>query len=189
MRGRRLFRGIPRDRSGTAAVEFAMIVPVMLTMWLGMMQFAQYETVDAKTLMAAQSISDIVAQVGTWQAGQFSDIVSAANVVLAPLPPPPTGMTTPVTVDVVGVAYDSNNNPTYTSNGGWRCTSTGGPAKDPSVPLSLTAGLGSTGQMIILVTVKFAYQPAITYGVIGARTLSEQALNRPRLGSTIAQPC
>ena len=181
MRMLRFYSELARDRSGIAAVEFAMIVPVMATMWLGMVQFSQYATADAKTLMAAQSISNMVAQIGTWQTGQFNDIASAANDVLAPLP-----TANAITVDVVGVAYDSNSNPTMT--GGWRCTSAGGPAPDASVPLSLAAGLGSTGQMTILVTVKYAYQPTITYGVIGARTLSERSLNRPRLGP-IAKPC
>lgn len=181
MRMRRLCSGLARDRSGIAAVEFAMVVPVMATMWLGMVQFSQYATADAKTLMAAQSISNMVAQVGTWQTGQFNDIASAANDVLAPLP-----TTNAITVDVIGVAYDANNNPTLT--GGWRCTSTGGPPADTPAPLSAAAGLGTSGQMIILVTVKYAFQPTVTYGVIGARTLSERSLNRPRLGP-IAKPC
>jgi Flp pilus assembly protein TadG len=193
MRVPRFLSGLGRDRSGIAAVEFAMIVPLMVAMWLGMMQFYQYATADAKTLMAAQSISDMVAQISTWQAGQFNDIVSAANDVMSPLPTtnaltvPPTNA---ITVDVVGVAYDANNNPTAaTANGGWRCTTTGGPPADTPVNLSAAAGLGTTGQMIILVTVKYAYQPTVTYGVLGARTLSELSLNRPRLGSTIPAPC
>jgi Flp pilus assembly protein TadG len=170
------------DRSGVAAVEFAITLPLLLAMWLGMTQFSEYATADAKTLMAAQSVSDMISQTGTWQTGQFNDIVNAATQVMAPLP-----TSNALTVDVVGVAYDASNNPTLT--GGWRCTTSSGPAADATVPLSSANGLGSTGQIIIMVNVKYAYKPVVTIGALGAQTLSERALNRPRLGPQIAKPC
>ena len=167
---------------GVAAVEFAIVLPVLLAMWLGMEQFSEYMTADAKTLMAAQSVSDLTAQVGSWQTGQFADIVQAAPQILSPLPTSKT-----YTVDVVGVAYDDQNKPTLT--GGWRCVSAGGPAADAAVPLNLANGLGVKGQIIIMVNVKYAFQPKVTAGALGARTLSERAFARPRLGPQVASPC
>ncbi|HEV2676360.1 MAG TPA: TadE/TadG family type IV pilus assembly protein [Aliidongia sp.] len=185
-----LLRKLCRDRSGVAAVEFALVVPVLLVMWLGMEQFSELTTADSKTLMAAQSVSDMVAQVGAWQNGQFNDIVNAATQIMAPLP-----TSGALTVDVVGVAYDSSNQPTMT--GGWRCTSSGGPAADTTIPLSTAYGLGVSGQTIIMVNVKYAFQPAVSFQILtpavlaalGAKTLSERSFNRPRLGLQVAKPC
>lgn len=190
---RDLLQSLRKNRSGIAAVEFALVLPLLLIMWFGMEQFSEYATADAKTLMAAQSVSDMVAQIGSWQTGQFNDIVSAATQIMAPLP-----TSNVLTVDVVGVGYDANNAPTLSSQfGGWRCTSSGGPAADATVPLSLANGLGVNGQTIIMVTVKYAFVPSMTFdmlgssvlGALGAQTLSERAFNRPRLGLQIAKPC
>ena len=188
MSGLALFTGLRRDRSGVAAVEFALVVPLLLTMWLGMEQVSEYFTADAKTLMAAQSVSDLISQLPASDSGTFTDIADAATQIMAPL-----ATTGKITVDVVGVTYTTPTTPAT----GWRCTSTGGPAADATVPLSLANNLGSATQMAVMVNVKYTFQPAMTFGLlgsaiinaIGAQTLSERAFSQPRLVSQLAKPC
>jgi Flp pilus assembly protein TadG len=188
MAGRPLLARLRRDRSGVAAVEFALVLPLLLTMWLGMEQFSEYATADAKTLMAAQSVSDLISQLPASDTGTFTDIADAATQIMAPLP-----TSGKVTVDVVGVTYTTPTTPAT----GWRCTTTGGPAADATVPLSLADNLGSATQMAVMVNVKYAFQPTMSFGLlgtailnaIGAQTLSERAFSQPRLVSQLTKPC
>lgn len=181
------------DRSGIAAVEFALVLPFLMTAWLGMEQFSEYATADARTLMAAQSVANLTAQITPGQTNAFTDIAAAATQIMQL-----SSTSTALTVDVAGVAYDSGGHPTLT--GGWRCTTTGGPAPDASVPLAMATGLGSGTQVVVMVNVKYAFQPSISFGflgpaiqaALGTQTLSERSFAMPRLTQTTplsTSPC
>jgi len=51
-----------RDRSGIAATEFAVIVPLMLVMFFGVVEFSQGVAVDRKVTMVARTVSDLTSQ-------------------------------------------------------------------------------------------------------------------------------
>ncbi len=169
-----LSRLLRRDH-GIAATEFALVLPLMVAAWLGMAQLIQLSEAANKTSMAAQSLSDLAAQANP---PLFADAVNAAAQIYAPLP---TGSA--LTVDMVGITFNSGGTPTQQ----WRCTS--GSNADSTVPLNLANGLGNAGQSVIMVTVKYNFTPTITGGVLGPQTYTERSFNPPRLGSLPAQPC
>lgn len=51
-----------RDRSGIAATEFAFIVPLMLVMFFGVVEFSQGVAVDRKVTMVSRTLSDLTSQ-------------------------------------------------------------------------------------------------------------------------------
>ena len=51
-----------RDRSGIAAIEFAVIVPLMLVMFFGMVEFSSGVAVDRKVTLMARTLSDLTSQ-------------------------------------------------------------------------------------------------------------------------------
>ena len=51
-----------RDRSGIAAIEFAVIVPVMLVMFFGTVEFPPAIAVDRKVTLIARTLSDLTSQ-------------------------------------------------------------------------------------------------------------------------------
>src|ERR1700753_39497 len=51
-----------RDRSGIAAVEFAMILPVMLVLLFGTVEFSSGVEVDRKVNLIAHTLSDLTSQ-------------------------------------------------------------------------------------------------------------------------------
>jgi len=179
-------RSLPRrfvdDRSGLAAVEFALVLPVMLAGWLGMAQLAQVSMASTKAMMAAQSVGDLMSQEPSLS-GNFTDLVLAASQVLAPLPT----TSSVLTVDVVSVTFNSSNVPQL----GWRCTTgTGGDTTAAlNTAIASASGLGTSGQSVIMVTVTYSYTPTITGGIIGAQTFVERSFNKPRLALVIPQPC
>ncbi len=52
-----------RDRSGIAATEFAVIVPIMLVMFFGVVEFSSGVAVDRKVTLVARTMSDLTSQV------------------------------------------------------------------------------------------------------------------------------
>jgi Flp pilus assembly protein TadG len=176
---RSLFLGrFARDIQGIAASEFALTFPILLAAWLGMGQLGQLEQAAARTTMAAQSLSDLVADNYLASAPQLTDLVNAATQMLAPLP-----AGNALTVDVVSVLFDSQSAPTQA----WRCTS--GSNADVIVPLNLANGLGTFGQTVIMVTVTYSYTPTITGGILGGQTFVERSFNCPREPVTVNKPC
>ena len=162
--------------SGMAGIELALVLPLMVAGWLGMAELAQLSNASAKARMAAQSLSDLATQKNT---PTLTSLVAAAQQILSPLPT----NSSLLTIDVVGISYDSSGNAIQS----WRCSSPSG----LSTPVSLTAaaGLGSSSQGVIMVTVTYSYTPTVTGGALGSMTFSSTSLNTSRLGGLPAKIC
>jgi Flp pilus assembly protein TadG len=73
------------DRSGNAAVEFAVIVPVMLTMFFGTVEFSNGVAVDRKVTLVARALSDLVSQSpNTTSDTELENIFAASSAILSP---------------------------------------------------------------------------------------------------------
>ena len=162
--------------SGLAAIELALVLPLMVAGWLGMAELAQLTEASAKARMAAQSLSDLATQ-KTMPA--LTSLVTAAQQMLSPLPT----SSSLLTIDVVGVSYDSSGKAIQS----WRCSSPAGLSSP--VSLAAAAGLGSSSQGVIMVTVTYSYTPTITGGTLGSQTFTDTSLNTSRLGGLPAKPC
>jgi Flp pilus assembly protein TadG len=77
------------DRSGTAAIEFAIVLPGLLTLAIGCYEAANLILADLKLGAAAETASDLVAQtrVNTvLQSSDFTNITNAETQVMTPFP-------------------------------------------------------------------------------------------------------
>ncbi len=89
--GPRLAR-LATDRRGVAAVEFAVIVPVLLTMYLGLVQMTQGVIVDRKVTLLARTLADLTAQATKIPDIELNNIFEASRYVLQPIDPSPAKM-------------------------------------------------------------------------------------------------
>jgi len=55
-------RGLRRDERGIAAVEFAMVVPIMFFLLVGAVEFSQALTVDRRVTQSASATADLIAR-------------------------------------------------------------------------------------------------------------------------------
>ena len=62
LRMRRSALDLPGDRRGVAAIEFAMIVPLMLVLFFGTVEFSSGVAVDRKVTLMARTLSDLTSQ-------------------------------------------------------------------------------------------------------------------------------
>jgi len=51
-----------RDRSGVAAVEFALILPIMFLLYIGVVETTQYVSADRKAVIFSRALSDLTSQ-------------------------------------------------------------------------------------------------------------------------------
>ncbi len=74
------------DRRGVAAVEFALIVPIMLVLLIGSVEFNRIFTLDRKVGQAAASVADLVAQVSSISSSDLNDVLKISGAILDPYP-------------------------------------------------------------------------------------------------------
>src|SRR5713226_6001328 len=95
-------RGLLDDCRGIAATEFAVIVPVMLVLFFGVVEFSSGVAVDRKVTLMARTLSDLTSQSppptiqslsATVVDSDLQNIFTASISVMYPYPPPPTKVT------------------------------------------------------------------------------------------------
>jgi Flp pilus assembly protein TadG len=62
LRGRRCIADMLADCRGIAATEFAVIVPIMLVLFFGVVEFSSGVAVDRKVTLIARALSDLTSQ-------------------------------------------------------------------------------------------------------------------------------
>ena len=99
-------RRLLNDRSGLAAVEFAMIFPMMVVMFFGVLELSAAISVDRKATLVARTLSDLTSQMVSVANADLVSFGEAAKAIMTPYPGSPLiSSVTEVYVDsVTGVA-------------------------------------------------------------------------------------
>jgi Flp pilus assembly protein TadG len=163
-----------RDKRGVSAVEFAMLLPLMLTLYLGGVEVSQGISIDRKVTLTARTVADLVAQVATIDTAGVNAALGAATAIMAPYP----DGNAKVTVSVVDI--DANGNAKVK----WSSTK-GGTARAVGSSVSLPSALNVPSTSLVWGEASYNYQPAIGYVVTGNMNLTDQIYMRPRLSETI----
>lgn len=101
----RRVRAFREDLSGTSAVEFAFILPVMVVLYFGCVEISQAVSLNRKVTAASSAAGDLVAQASVITSGEMEDIWDAAEAIIAPYPIAPLEIVvTSVWIDEDGVA-------------------------------------------------------------------------------------
>jgi Flp pilus assembly protein TadG len=83
-----------RDQSGIAATEFAVIVPIMLVMFFGTVEFSSGVAVDRKVTLVARTLSDLTSQSpAAVDDSYLKNVFTASIAILAPYSATPTQAT------------------------------------------------------------------------------------------------
>ena len=80
-------RALLDDCRGIVAVEFAVIVPVMLVMYFGMEEFASAVAVNRKVTIVARTLSDLTSQSPSVQDADLANFAQTAKAILTPYDP------------------------------------------------------------------------------------------------------
>src|SRR3954469_22154443 len=83
-RFRRIAVRFAADRRGVAATEFVMIVPLMLTMFFGVVEFSSGVAVDRKVTLVARTLSDLTSQSLTVADADLTNFFAASVGIFTP---------------------------------------------------------------------------------------------------------
>jgi Flp pilus assembly protein TadG len=169
-------RRLARDDRGVSAVEFAMLLPLMLTLYLGTVEISQGIGADRKVTLTARTVGDLVAQVSTINNAEMTNALNAAAAVMAPFP------VSKLKVVVTSVSIDGNGKATVD----WSDT-LNGTARSKGSVVTLPTALVVKNTSLVWSEVEFSYTPTIGYVVSGTLTLKDQIYLRPRLSDKVAR--
>jgi Flp pilus assembly protein TadG len=179
-------RSLLKDCSGIVAIEFAVIAPVMLLMFFGVVEFSSGVAVDRKVTMVARTLSDLTSQSTTVQDTDLTNFGQTAKAILTPYQASPLKSSiTEVYVDATtlvarvqwskALQIDTSGNVSF-------ATATHAPKDVVTIP----AALKVAGTYLIWSEVSYLYKPTIGYVMAKAGvTLSDFTYTRPRQSSCV----
>ncbi|WP_188516045.1 TadE/TadG family type IV pilus assembly protein [Alsobacter metallidurans] len=175
------------DTRGVAAVEFALILPVMLVLYIGSVEVSQGLSADRKVVLLTRTLADLVTQNDTLNSTQVSQIMSAGTAVMSPM------AASPIEMRITSVAISDVSGKEATAC--WSQASTnwsGTPASafpkgyifnTIQVPTALRADPGTS---VVLAEVRYPYKPVMGYVITSTLTLSERIFMRPRIAAYVS---
>jgi Flp pilus assembly protein TadG len=174
-----LLTHLMRDRRGVSAVEFAMIVPLLILLYVGIAEIGNALTIYRRTSTVASTAADLTAQVKTVSTSDLNDIISAASSIIAPYSPDPLKLT------ISSVVADNNNNGKVTwshaNKGATRAVGSG---------YNVPAGLTEAGSSVIVAELTYDFEPIVgltTFFSPGAFQMKRTFYARPRKSLTITK--
>jgi Flp pilus assembly protein TadG len=187
-RARHFARRLVNDRRGVAAIEFAMIVPIMLVLFFGTVEFSSGVAADRKVSLMARTLSDLTSRSSSVSDSRLTDFFAASNAIMAPYVPPMYNATNG-TITELWIDPATGNAKVQWSKG----SIPRGQNSLVSIPSDLivkdSSGNIVPNQYLIFSEVSYLYTPAVGYvmGKAGV-TLSDVAYTRPRQTVCVIYP-
>ncbi|MFM9939634.1 MAG: TadE/TadG family type IV pilus assembly protein [Hyphomicrobiaceae bacterium] len=180
-----LLARLDRDDRGVAAIEFAMIVPIMFFLFVGAIEFSQALTVDRRVTQSASSTADLIARAPT-SGLTAAQVDSQLKIIEQLVEPYDLSL---LTVKIVSVKAQSvPGNPAATNYVvDWSRDNRGGtPYPRNTNYAGIPAGLLSAGESVIVAEATYNYQPIIfKYFISSAFDLNEKFYLKPRNASCV----
>lgn len=166
---RSLIQRFRHDARGVSALEFALIAPVMLAMYLGAAELTMALTADRKVTGAATAIADLVTQDDLLSNTELADIYSAGDAIIFPNDP------SVLSVRITSIRMDIDGNIFVDWSEARGLT----PLNTESLP-PLPNGLLAPMNSIVMVEAQYPFQGPFPKESGPLMTLSDTAYLRPR---------
>ena len=157
-----------RDCRAVSAIEFALLLPFMLTIYIAGNDIAFGLSAKFKSTLAARTVADLASQYISIDSPTMTGILGAASTVLAPLPGN-------AVVIVSEVTTDANGKGTIT----WSAAKNANPYA-AGTAVKLPAQLQIPNVSMILGEVTYPYTPPVSYEITGTFNIYQNAYFFPR---------
>jgi Flp pilus assembly protein TadG len=184
-------RGLLDDRSGLAAVEFAMIFPIMVVMIFGVVELSAAISADRKATLVARTLSDLTSQMKSVANADLTNFGEAAKAIMTPYPPSPliSSITQVYVDDPSGVARVQWSKGLTIGTTGDVAIAPTAPHNPGDVVVLPTTLVAAKGTYVIWSEVSYKYTPAVGYMLAKTGlTFKDAAFTRPRLVLCVIYP-
>jgi Flp pilus assembly protein TadG len=166
---RRRIRRFGLDRAGVSAVEFALILPIMLVLYLGGNELGNALTINRKVTHVTSTVADLVAQSKTVNNADMTNILNAAQSIMTPYPVAPLQMR----VSMIQIDKDSIATVKWSDARNM-------PARVANTNVTLPAGVLQPNTWIVMSESIYPFTPTIGYVLTGTINLDQTFYIRPR---------
>lgn len=181
-----------KAESGAAAVEFAMLLPILITLFFGVVETTLALVCRADVSLMAATSADLISQVNAASSSDLSNVYAAAGTVMYPYYA--GGATGKPTIRITSVVYDSTSaTPTTAGKVAWTCTQSGTGTLTPasrSVNSTVTFNqpLMLTNGSVLMAEVAYNYVSPTTKVITGAINMTNNFYTKPRRIAQIPSP-
>ena len=182
-----------KSNNGAAAVEFALLLPVMITMFFGVVETTMALLCRADVSVMASTAGDLISQEKAATNTDLANIYSAAGTILYPYyNPSVTGSAKP-TIRITSVIYDTVSKSTTAGKVDWTCTQTGSGTLAPTSrtvgsTVTLPQALMTTNGSVVIAEVAYSYASPTTKVITGAINMTNNFYLKPRRVAQITAP-
>lgn len=185
----RFLRQLPRkfasDEGGVSAIEFALLLPLMLALYLGSVQVSLGIGIDRKVTLTARAVADLVAQKANTTSADVTNVLNAATTVMSPYADSTQDAAKlAVTVSVIKIDAQSKATIEWSKSKNGKARTPGETVTFPSTSTALVV----PNTYLVWGEASYAYEPPLADALTGTLNLKDQIYMRPRLSETVACP-
>lgn len=166
-----MLKRLLHDRRGVSAVEFALIAPVMIMLYLGLAEMTMGLMANRRVSHVASAVGDLVAQFPTTTTAEIDDVFEVGEAVMAPFPAGTLAIRlTSIKADAAGVpkvVWSKVHGTTLS-------------ALAANTTMTLPVGLVAANESVIMADTRYAYTSTVSQTLPKAMVFSETYYLRPR---------
>jgi Flp pilus assembly protein TadG len=163
-------KSFKRNERGVSAVEFALLAPMMIGLYLGGVEVSEGISVDRKVTLAAGAVANLSAQTATLSTTDMTNVLDATTTIMAPY------SAGPLKITVSCINIDANKVATVK----WSVTRNG-TVKSGSVTLPTALQVANT--QLLFGEVSYTYTPTVGHVIKSAINLSDTMYMAPRISA------
>jgi Flp pilus assembly protein TadG len=165
-----MLRRFGSDQRGLAALEFALIAPVMVTLYMGLVELTLAMMAERRASHVAAVVGDLVSRSNQMNSGTMTDIFQVGDAILRPFP------ATTLALRVTSVKADANAVPKVVWSQGDGMTALSPTSTATAVPASLLLA----GDSVVMTEVSYTWTSPLQELIPLPRTFRQTFFQKPR---------
>jgi len=167
----RLLRSFKRDRDGASAIEFAILAPLLITLYFGCVEITDGIAADRKVTLTAGALANLTSQSQTISADGMTNILNASAAIIKPYSVGNlTATITCLKIDGAGIVKVK-----------WSATLNGTARAENATVTLPDAALAVPNTNLVWSEVSYNYTPVVGYTITGSISLQDQMFMSPRI--------
>jgi len=176
--GNNLFHQAWKCKSGIAATEFALLLPIVTMLFFGMLEVSEAMTVNRRVATSVNTLADLTSQLEELSPSEFDSLITGVVEILEP------SDLTGLVLSVTSVVGDVDGNPIVH----WSRDRDGNepyPAGTAFTSLE-NSGILTVGGSLIVVEMSYPHTPSVSHYVMDAPIVfNRKSVRSPRLTSRV----